>query len=96
MNSLFDRLLDLLDKEFIQESIAPPAEVLPFLERNENMPPKIRAIAVTWIFRVGRALNSGAVTWGEFLNMLPTSFRADFERAMCKVLKNKKGETNGR
>jgi hypothetical protein len=87
---LYDRLLRSIEQEFSTEAIAPPAELLPYLKgkKMENEPleerRRIRQIFDEWVPRVAGALNSGMVTWEEFLNILPSGFREDFEAAMTR------------
>ena len=90
--SFFSWMISSIDKGLGVDSSGgctrPPAELIPYLEgkefETEEEYLKIRQIFDVWALRVARALNSGAVPCGEFLNTLPSDFRVALKRAAIK------------
>ena len=92
---LYDDLLSSIDQEYLGKSIAPPAELVPYMRGEkaeaEEEGTKIQQIYDGWTARIERALGRAkdATQQGEILqeilNGLPEPYRAGVVKALVKL-----------
>jgi len=59
---------------------------LPYLGKEGPVSYEIRGMIDQWIARACRAINAGAATYEDFLNMLPTDFAQKVNAAVIRRL----------
>ena len=95
---LYDDLLSSIDQEYLGKSIAPPAELVPYMRGEkaeaEEEGTKIQQIYDGWIARIERALGRAkdATQQGEILqeilNSLPEPFKTNVIEAIIRLKEN--------
>ena len=100
-SELYDDLLSSIDQEYLGKSMAPPAELVPYMRgkkaETKEEGSKIQQIHDGWTARIERALGRAKDTTQqgkilqEILNGLPEPFRAGVVKALMKLaVKGKK------
>lgn len=97
-NELYDDLLSSIDQEYLGKSIAPPAELVPYMRGEKALAgeegTKIRQIYDRWTARTARALGRAkdATQQGkilqEILNGLPEPFKTNVREALIRLKEN--------
>ncbi|MEA2004299.1 MAG: hypothetical protein U9O53_05095 [archaeon] len=95
-NELYDDLLSSIDQEYLGKSMAPPAELVPYMKgkkaETEEEDKKIHQILDRWIARVARALDRAKKDetqqlkiLQEIFNSLPDPSRTNLREAIIKL-----------